>query len=166
MSSSTLRQAFTLAAVTGIMLATSFVAVAQVPSRIEVWKSPYCGCCTKWVDKMKAAGFDVRIHNTENLSAIKRLHSAGIPKRNIKVYVLIGFQDSPDDALYRLRLIRNLGIIPFPMRFQPLDSLMMNIHVSSEWTAKELDRYMSYWANLRYTEGVPFEEYEHHGMRN
>ncbi|MGI9521224.1 MAG: DUF411 domain-containing protein [Hyphomicrobiaceae bacterium] len=75
MPSSPLHQALALVVATGIMLATSLVAIAQVQSRVEIWKSPYCGCCTKWVDKMKAAGFEVRIHNTDNLSAIKRLHA-------------------------------------------------------------------------------------------
>ncbi len=28
---------------------------------IEVVKSPYCGCCTLWVDYLRRAGFEVRV---------------------------------------------------------------------------------------------------------
>ena len=33
---------------------------AEVP-RITVWKSPSCGCCGKWVEHLKEAGFDVEV---------------------------------------------------------------------------------------------------------
>jgi hypothetical protein len=29
---------------------------------VEVWKSPSCGCCTGWVEHMRAAGFDMVVH--------------------------------------------------------------------------------------------------------
>lgn len=28
---------------------------------MQVYKSPTCGCCKSWVEKMKAAGFEVRV---------------------------------------------------------------------------------------------------------
>lgn len=30
---------------------------------VEAYKSPTCGCCTKWIDHMKSAGFEVRVHD-------------------------------------------------------------------------------------------------------
>ena len=71
------RKAFAVTVATGIMISVNFAAVAQNLSNVEVWKSPYCGCCAKWIDMMKGAGFQVRIHNTESLKAIKRKH--GVP---------------------------------------------------------------------------------------
>lgn len=38
---------------------------------IDVYKSPTCGCCSKWVDHLKANGFTVRAHDTENVVAHK-----------------------------------------------------------------------------------------------
>jgi hypothetical protein len=38
---------------------------------VEVFKSPTCGCCAKWVDYMRANGFTVRATNVENLTKIK-----------------------------------------------------------------------------------------------
>lgn len=38
---------------------------------LTVTKTPWCGCCTGWIDHMKAAGFDVTVHEEEDLTAIK-----------------------------------------------------------------------------------------------
>ncbi len=35
-------------------------------SVVDVYKSPTCGCCSKWVDHLKANGFQVRAHDTQN----------------------------------------------------------------------------------------------------
>lgn len=45
-------------------------------TKIEVYKSPTCRCCTKWVDHMRANGFTVETRNIGNKEARKR---AGIP---------------------------------------------------------------------------------------
>ena len=52
---------------------------AQNAKRVDVWKDPFCGCCAKWIDQMKAAGFEMRVHDTQSLHAIKKKH--GIPPR-------------------------------------------------------------------------------------
>lgn len=44
---------------------------------IDVYKSPTCGCCNKWIDHLKANGFDVRGHDTQDVTAHKR--RLGIP---------------------------------------------------------------------------------------
>lgn len=38
---------------------------------VDVYKSPTCGCCSKWVDHLKANGFQVRAHDTQNVAAHK-----------------------------------------------------------------------------------------------
>lgn len=94
---------------------------------------------------------------------IVNLVKAGIHRRNIRCYVLIGYEDSPGYAEYRLVMLRYAyGIMPNPMRYQPPGCLKKNEYVAPEWSHCELDRFMSYWANLRFTGGVPFEEYVHH----
>lgn len=44
---------------------------------VDVYKSPTCGCCSKWVDHLKANGFTVRSHDTDNVA----MHKArlGVP---------------------------------------------------------------------------------------
>lgn len=93
------------------------------------------------------------------MRAFELLRSAGIPKAKIRVYVLIGFDDTPEDALYRLQAVKDLGSRPNPMRYQALDSTYRNQHVGDGWTERELKRYMRYWSRLRWLEHVPFEEY-------
>jgi len=93
------------------------------------------------------------------MQGYERLRKAKIPKRLISVYVLMGFDDTPDDAWFRLRTIQNMGVTPFPMRYQPLDALKKNQYVGDNWTHRELSRYMRYWSRLRFTGSVPFKEF-------
>lgn len=112
------------------------------------------------LDCMVRLAFDSVSYESAFMGAYEKLRAAGFPKSCIRVYVLIGFQDTPEDALYRLRTVANLGIDPNPMRFQALDALTKSNHVGEHWTHSELGRYMRYWANLRYTRSVPFEEWD------
>ena len=82
----------------------------------------------------------------------------GIPKRRIRVYVLIGFGDSPEDAEYRLRTIRQKGFLPCPQRYNPLGAMRRDAYVHKGWTDAELKRFMTYWYNPRLW-SVPFEEF-------
>jgi hypothetical protein len=43
----------------------------------EVWKSPSCGCCTGWVEHMRAAGFDMVVHEGDP-AAVRA--SLGVPE--------------------------------------------------------------------------------------
>lgn len=88
------------------------------------------------------------------------LRGAGIPARQIRVYVLFGYNDTPEDALYRLRLVQSLGTRPNPMRYNPLDALVKNSYIDPNWTDRELKRYHRYWSRLRWLEHIPFEDYE------
>jgi len=90
------------------------------------------------------------------------LRDAGIPRGKIGVYVLIGFHDTPEDALYRLETIwHKLKSWPYPMRYQPLDAMGKDEYIGKHWTAYELKRYQRYWSGLRYLSAVPFAEFDH-----
>lgn len=95
----------------------------------------------------------------EFMIAFRKLRDAGIPTKIIRVYCLIGFNDTPEDALYRLETVRALGVRPSPMRYQPLDALKRNSFVGPAWTERELRRYMRYFSRLRWLEHIPFAEY-------
>lgn len=41
------------------------------PVPLMVYKSPTCGCCAKWVDYMRANGFDPKVQDVENIGAVK-----------------------------------------------------------------------------------------------
>ena len=44
---------------------------------VEVFKSPTCGCCSKWVEHLRASGFTVRTTDLNDLHQIKA--SRGVP---------------------------------------------------------------------------------------
>ncbi len=51
---------------------------AQQRTLVEVWKDPNCGCCADWVKHLEAQGFQVKVNDTGNTAARKRL---GIPEK-------------------------------------------------------------------------------------
>lgn len=55
------------------------IAVAQSSEHVEVLKSPYCGCCEKWVEHMRKAGFDVVTKDVNDVPAARK--AAGMPER-------------------------------------------------------------------------------------
>ena len=46
-------------------------------SRMVVHKTPWCGCCGAWVEHMEHAGFEVEIHDMEDLGPVKE--RLGVP---------------------------------------------------------------------------------------
>jgi len=52
--------------------------VSAQSAEMTVYKSPYCGCCGKWVEHMQSAGHLVKIVNTEDMDSVK--HIMGVPE--------------------------------------------------------------------------------------
>ena len=50
----------------------------QTAKSMAIYKTPTCGCCAKWVDHVRAAGFEATIHDMEDVSPIKQKH--GVPE--------------------------------------------------------------------------------------
>jgi hypothetical protein len=48
--------------------------VAESPM-IEVFKSPSCQCCGKWVDHLEASGFSTKVTSTTDLNSIKEQYA-------------------------------------------------------------------------------------------
>lgn len=51
-------------------------AASNTAKLLEVYKSPTCGCCGAWVEHMKTHGYEVVVHEVDNLQPIKE--KAGI----------------------------------------------------------------------------------------
>jgi hypothetical protein len=49
-------------------------AAASDPQTVEIWKDPSCGCCQAWADHLKAAGFDVSIHESDDMNGVKAMN--------------------------------------------------------------------------------------------
>lgn len=75
-----------LTLVAGLLLFTGFMAFRVAPASVTpadelpemtVYKSPTCGCCTKWVDHLEAAGFKVNVLDMPNVAPVKE--RLGVP---------------------------------------------------------------------------------------
>ena len=53
-------------------------AAATDPMTMTIYMSPTCGCCAKWVDHVKAAGFKTVVHEEEDMDTVK--DSLGVPR--------------------------------------------------------------------------------------
>jgi hypothetical protein len=65
-------------------LATSAIATGSDPSGsalpvVDVYKTPTCGCCSKWVDHLREEGFVVRTTDMRDLADFKASH--GVPRQ-------------------------------------------------------------------------------------
>jgi hypothetical protein len=64
----------------GAVLAVTGTAASQTQSgtaapRMTVYKSPTCGCCSKWVDHMKANGFSVTALDVDDVDVPMRTYN-------------------------------------------------------------------------------------------
>jgi len=60
----------------------------------EVYKSPTCGCCAKWIDHLHENGYKTSIHHPENLNALKARYGIAVENQSCHTAV------SPDGHLF------------------------------------------------------------------
>ena len=51
----------------------SVITFSAATTTVEVYKSPTCGCCEKWVDHMRDHGFAVKTHDVGNKEIRKKM---------------------------------------------------------------------------------------------
>ena len=57
--------------------ATHVMAAEQLPT-VEIYKSPYCGCCEQWIAHMRNSGFKLSIHNVRDVTPVRE--NFGVPE--------------------------------------------------------------------------------------
>jgi hypothetical protein len=69
----------TKAAASGLALGAMLPALARADGAvaITVYKDPSCGCCTQWVEHLRAAGLRPAVHDRSDMDALK--DSLGVP---------------------------------------------------------------------------------------
>ena len=60
-----------------LVLAGAGIVRADELPLVKVWKTPTCGCCSKWVRHLEAAGFHVEVTDVDNVDPIKSAN--GVP---------------------------------------------------------------------------------------
>jgi hypothetical protein len=71
--------------------------------------------------------------------AIDRLINFGIKKRDIFVYTLFNYTDTPDEFFNRVREILNWGVVCYPMRYESLFTIEKNSYISHTWNIKKIE---------------------------
>jgi len=84
------------------------------------------------------------------LEKLKLLISKGIKPINIMVYVLVGFNSTFDEDMYRTKKLIELGVKPFIMQF--------NRNSKKVRDPKLID--LARWINRRYYNFIKFEDYK------
>jgi len=85
------------------------------------------------IDRFVRLSYDYQQMKPHVKKAIEILRSHGIDGRNILVYALYNFTDSPQDLFERIQDILNWGAVCYPMRYQPLNTLVKNRHIAPKW---------------------------------
>lgn len=91
------------------------------------------------IDRFIRLSYDYRQMRPHVKKAIDILESQGIDGRNILVYTLYNFTDSPQDLFDRIKDILQWGAVCYPMRYQPMNTLTKNSYIAPEWDAIRLD---------------------------
>jgi len=91
-------------------------------------------------------------------AALDRARKAGLTRFGI--YVLVGYTDTPENAVARLETVRGWDIRPYAMLYQPLDAERKNSYVAPGWSEYELGRTLQYYNRLRWHEHIPFDRFD------
>ncbi len=63
----------------------------SIADEITVYKSPTCGCCTAWVDHLKAAGFEVKAINRDDMGSIKKQYGVSEKLASCHTAIIDGY---------------------------------------------------------------------------
>jgi hypothetical protein len=66
-----------LVAAVAVVAPQAMLAQTKPGNTAVVYKDPSCGCCSKWIDHLKAAGYAVTVHDTADMTEVKR--AMGVP---------------------------------------------------------------------------------------
>jgi hypothetical protein len=80
------------------LLLVSAAAMAAGPScaakagpSITIYKDPSCGCCTVWVDRLKAAGFKTIVDDSQDMAEIKAKYAVPADLGSCHTGVVAGY---------------------------------------------------------------------------
>ena len=79
---------------------------------MEVYKSPTCGCCSKWVEHVQKAGFTVRVTEVDDaaLDGIKAKNGVPRTAQSCHTALVGGYVIDEDDVVDHIH--RDVGVRP------------------------------------------------------
>ena len=123
------RRGFIGASGAATLLAAAPLAAAARLS-MTTYRDPGCGCCLKWVDAMRRAGFNVTVRETANIAAIKqrlKVPDALASCHTTTVGGLVVEGHVPAPAIRRLLVARPAGVIGISAPGMPRGSPGMEV---------------------------------------
>jgi hypothetical protein len=91
------------------------------------------------IDRFVRLSYDYPSMGPYVKKAISLLKAHGIDGRNILVYTLYNFTDSPQDLFDRVKSTLTWGAVSYPMRYQPTNTLSKNTYVAPNWDETRLN---------------------------
>jgi hypothetical protein len=64
-------------ALTAAIIQVPLSRAESAPQTVTVYKSPTCGCCSKWIEHMRSNGFEVKATDVEDMTSVKTAN--GVP---------------------------------------------------------------------------------------
>jgi hypothetical protein len=104
--------------------------------------------------------FDGLSYERDFRRAFDLLRGVGFPANKIRVYVLLNFDESPEDVLYRLETVFSLGAWPYPSRYIPLGAQVKDKYVHPGWDEWTIQKMLRYWNNVQwFGQLMPYSHY-------
>ena len=65
----------------GIAVGTTalMLSAQAAAATLEVFKTPWCGCCAAWIEHVRQAGFTVKVTEVQDIAAVSKKH--GVPDK-------------------------------------------------------------------------------------
>ena len=104
--------------------------LAQPKPRVDVYKDPTCGCCSKWMEHLRAQGFETKTIDVADIEQIKKTHRVPGTARSCHTGVVGGYGIEghvPAADIRRLLKQRPAGVIGLAVPGMPLGSPGMEV---------------------------------------
>jgi hypothetical protein len=105
--------------------------LAYVPKKsMTVYKSPTCGCCNKWVDHIRAAGYDVKTIDVDDVTPYKEKYGVPLDLASCHTGVIDGYAIEghvPADVIDRLLKEKPKGAKALAVPGMPMGSPGMEV---------------------------------------
>lgn len=108
-----------------ILLSCAIFAFSFGANLLEIYKSPSCGCCTKWGEIMSENGFEIKQYFQDDVIEIKNRFNIPLDLSSchtalIDSYVVEGHV--PADEIKRLLKLKPEGVVGISVPGMPLES--------------------------------------------
>jgi len=134
--------ALTLTALASIATLAPDAGAKPRGASIHVYKSPTCGCCSKWEDHLRANGFAVESEKTDQLEAIKARHQVRPELASCHTAVIGGYVIEghvPAASIRKLLKKHPKGILGLTVPGMPQGSPGMEGPVTENYTVFTFD---------------------------